>query len=154
MVRMFNESAFIAAARVEISGQINNCLSDIGGLTSIVKSVDISKFNEHDANLINEIKSGIHQVNSLLQNANTMLSNIEHFLISDEFPSEKEMQESIKNSGANAQALNELEEYKQMSKNTKLKFAFTACNYELISRMLDTAIELNAVLLKAAKKIS
>ena len=64
------------------------------------------------------------------------------------------MKESIKNSGANAQALNELDEYRQMSESTKLKFAFTACNYELISRMLDTATELSEVLLKAAKRIA
>ena len=83
-----------------------------------------------------------------------MLSNIEHFLISDEFPTNQEMQESIKNSGADAKALGELDEYKQLSQNTKLKFAFIACNYELISRMLDSASELSAVLLKATNKIS
>lgn len=153
-LRMFNDSAFIAAARVEISDQINQCFNDIGGLKSIVKNVDASKLDEHGANLVMQVTSGIHQVSSLLEGANKMLSNIEHFLVSDEFPTDDEMKESIKNSGANAQALNELDEYRQMSESTKLKFAFTACNYELISRMLDTATELSEVLLKAAKRIA
>ena len=152
MVRMFNDSAFIASARVQISEQINQCLNDLGGLNSVVKSANIAKLDDNGLALINEVKNGISQISSLLQNA--MLSNIEHFLISDEFPTNQEMQESIKNSGADAKALDELDEYKQLSQNTKLKFAFIACNYELISRMLDSASELSAVLLKATNKIS
>lgn len=154
MVRMFNDSAFIASARVQISEQINQCLNDLGGLNSVVKNANIAKLDDNGLALINEVKNGITQISSLLQNANTMLSNIEHFLISDEFPTSQEMQESIKNSGADAKALDELDEYKQLSQNTKLKFAFIACNYELISRMLDSASELSAVLLKATNKIS
>ncbi len=73
MVRMFNDSAFIASARVQISEQINQCLNDLGGLNSVVKSANIAKLDDNGLALINEVKNGISQISSLLQNANTML---------------------------------------------------------------------------------
>ena len=56
MVRMFNDSAFIASARVQISEQINQCLNDLGGLNSVVKSANIAKLDDNGLALINEVK--------------------------------------------------------------------------------------------------
>ena len=82
-----------------------------------------------------------------------MVRNIENFLLSKDFPSSEEMKESIKNSGADITALDELDEYKALSKDEKEKFTFVVANYELISTMLDSAGTLCAVLHKAVKRL-
>ncbi len=152
-MRLFSDSAFLAAARVEISEQFNACASDLKALSQTIEAADAKSFDEHQDNILNEVLAGIHQIKTLFENANQMMANIEHFLISNEFPSSEEMKKSIIDSQADANALDLVEDYKTLGPADKEKFAFVACNYELISTMLENAIELCAVLNKAAKKI-
>ena len=39
-MRAFKDSAFIAAARIEISGQINDVASDLNGLAKLAEDID------------------------------------------------------------------------------------------------------------------
>ena len=152
-MRAFKDSAFIAAARIEIGGQINDVASDLNGLAKLAEDTDESKLEGHDQDLFEQVVAGVHQIKSLFEGANQMVRNIENFLLSKDFPSSEEMKESIKNSGADITALDELDEYKALSKDEKEKFTFVVANYELISTMLDSANELCAVLHKAVKRL-
>lgn len=151
-MRLFSDSAFLAAARVEISEQFNDCASRLQELASEAQGVNTSNFDEHQESLLNEVLAGIHQIKTLFENASEMMANIEHFLISAEFPSSEEMKKSIEQSGADTNALDLVDDYKALDAQNKEKFAFVACNYELISTMLENASELCAVLHKATKK--
>lgn len=153
-MRLFSDSTFMAAARCELKEQIDTCARDFIHLGELVAKVDVNGLDEHGQNLLNEISMGTGQIKALFENAQEMVGNIENFLNTREFPSSDEMKESIKNSGADASGLEDIDEYKLlMSDEEQEQFAFVACNYELISRMLDSAIELCAVLHKAAKKL-
>ena len=151
-MRLFSDSSFLAAARVEISEQFNECASKLQELAGSTQDANINNLDEHQENLLNEVLAGTHQIKTLFENANVMMGNIEHFLISGEFPSSQEMQNSVVHSGADVNALDLVDDYKALDDANKEKFAFVACNYELISTMLDNAIELCAVLHKATKK--
>lgn len=153
-MRLFKDSQFIAAARVEISEQVGTCKQDIINLGKLIANADPSRLDEHGVDILNEVSMGVGQVKALYEGANEMLGAIENFLISGEFPTSAEMKESIKNTGADTASLNELDEYKLlMSDSEQERFAFVVCNYELISRMLDSAMDLCAVLHKAAKRL-
>ena len=152
-MRAFKDSAFIAAARIEISGQISDVASDLNGLAKLAEDIDESKLEGREKDLFEQILAGVHQIKSLFEGANKMVENIEHFLLNKDFPSSKEIKESIKNSGADITALDELDEYKALSKDEKEKFSFVVANYELISTMLDSASTLCAALHKAVKRL-
>lgn len=151
-MRLFSDSSFLAAARVEISEQISTCADNLKDLGKMVESADISSFNEEQENLLNEVNLGINQIKTLFDNSNLMMANIEDYLVNGTFPTSEEMKKSIINSHADANALDLIDDYKELSDEDKEKFAFVACNYELVSTMLENAIELCAVLHKAAKR--
>lgn len=152
-MRLFNESEFLGAARVEISEQIGTCARDLQNLGDTVGRIDTSALDERGHDLLNEVLSGVNQIKTLFESSNKMVANIEHYLLSNEFPSKDEMSKSIKDIGAEISSLDEIDEYKSMDADTKQKYAFVASNYELISTMLDNALELCAVLHKAAKRL-
>lgn len=153
-MRYFKDSDFIKVARLEISEQVGTCKQDIINLGKLIANADPSRLDEHGADILNEVSMGVGQVKALYEGANEMLGAIENFLITGEFPTSAEMKESIKNTGADITSLEELDEYKLLiSDEEQERFAFVVCNYELISRMLDSAMELCAVLHKAAKRL-
>ena len=55
-MRAFKDSAFIAAARIEISGQMNDVASDLNGLAKLAEDIDEHfRSEEHTSELQSRI---------------------------------------------------------------------------------------------------
>lgn len=148
MKNIFEESIFIKNAKDSIEDQFdayNKAISAINPILETSKDEEGKTFEAFEATMATASK--------LRENSREMIGYLNQCMQSNNFPKNEEMQGSIDLVNTDSSALDELDEYKVLNSDDKLKYKFICVNLEQASKMLDSALKVLETVIKILRKI-